>query len=333
MARKKKKKQIQKRRAKSTQAKKKKRNFRLIKPQKDDIQYIERPAFADIQAPEGFRNISQTQAIMEFARPLMRRTESEDDLNGAMQAAMAFWNYALIVQKGGADPKLEKMLRKALKSSLGMKKGEADDFIQMMVERYAYLFPEAVQPPPGTPFMFIRKEVRHLIRPFDYDKLKLSEEIIPPDADDLALLAKLRELDRFILENGEYSEYESLFFEVKDDLIDRFDFWLNAKGCPGDTQDLSFCLGIYLDFIYAYGHEELVSLKSAPFESIAEFFSDFLLRKMMTEPEDYVNWPPAIRMFYRFLYEKKYIDKPDVMTPYIDKIEPEFIELLKRQFS
>ncbi len=54
---KKKNRQIAKRRAKAIEAKKKKRSLRLIKSQKGDIQYIERPAFADIQAPEGFRDI------------------------------------------------------------------------------------------------------------------------------------------------------------------------------------------------------------------------------------------------------------------------------------
>jgi hypothetical protein len=31
--------------------------------------------------------------------------------------------------------------------------------------------------------MFIRKEVRHLIRAFDYGKLKISDRLIPPDSD------------------------------------------------------------------------------------------------------------------------------------------------------
>ncbi|MBW2054219.1 MAG: hypothetical protein JRF62_10610 [Deltaproteobacteria bacterium] len=64
-----------------------------------------------------------------------------------------------------------------------------------------------------------------------------------------------------------------------------------------------------------------------------EFFEDFLLRKMMVEPMEYVYGPPALKLFYRFLHEKGYLDNPEDMIRKIDKLEPYFIEVLRKQFS
>ena len=64
-----------------------------------------------------------------------------------------------------------------------------------------------------------------------------------------------------------------------------------------------------------------------------EFFEDFLIRKMMVEPAQYILWPPALKFFYLFLHEKGYLNKSDKIIGQIDKIEPYFIKVLKHQFS
>ena len=99
------------------------------------------------------------------------------------------------MQEGKADEKIEREIIKEVKSVLGLKKEEAEKLIQKMVDRHHYLFPKDVQPKPPSPFMFIRKEVRHLIRPFDYGKLNLSDRFIPPDTDDRDAIDKLTQLD------------------------------------------------------------------------------------------------------------------------------------------
>ncbi|GAG48770.1 unnamed protein product, partial [marine sediment metagenome] len=78
---------------------------------------------------------------------------------------------------------------------------------------------------------------------------------------------------------------------------------------------------------------DIVILKSMPDIYFIEFFEDFLLRKMMTEPNEYVNWPPALKLFYQFLHEKGYLDNPEEIIMKIDRLEPYFIEVLKKQFS
>ncbi|OPX32944.1 MAG: hypothetical protein B1H11_13355, partial [Desulfobacteraceae bacterium 4484_190.1] len=114
---------------------------------------------------------------------------------------------------------------------------------------------------------------------------------------------------------------------------ERFRRWLIAKGVKESAENFSSCLYIYFDFIYGYMHDEVVIFKSVPDQYFIEFFEDFLIRKLMADPGEYVSWPPALKLFYQFLYEKEYLDNPEAMIRRIDAIEPYFIEVLKKQFS
>ena len=187
MAGKKDKTKISKRRQKAKQQKMKKRKLRLIKGGGGDTSgpaVAEKPGVPDLGTPEGFRSISFSQAIMEYGAPLMEQAKNDKAMNAALQLSGMFWNYALSVRDRKIDRKIEKEIVKGVESSLGLNKEEAQKLIKKMVARYHYLFPEDIQPKPPSSFMFIRKEVRHLIRPFDYDKLNISDRIVPPDPDD-----------------------------------------------------------------------------------------------------------------------------------------------------
>lgn len=52
---------------------------------------------------------------------------------------------------------------------------------------------------------------------------------------------------------------------------------------------------------------------------------------MVENPNEYIKWPLAIKLFYRFLLEKGYLDL-DTVFKEIGKIEPDFIEVLRKQF-
>ena len=330
---KKKKGEIDKRRSKAREKIKRKRVLRSVKS-RPKPKVIHRPGLPYMGAPEGFRSISFSQAMLEYGKPLMSYVEDDEDgLDKAMQVSGLLWNYAISVKEGNEDKKLEKDIVKALRKTLDLDKDEAQALFTKMVERYSYLFPQDIQPKPGLPFMFIRKEPRHLIRPFDYRKLVVSKEIIPPDKKDRDMIEKIRRLDGYMSDGTEYGTYEDLFFSLKDACEDRFEKWLIAKGLKGDAWDFSFCLSTYLDFIYGYGHDEVVILKSVPDIYFIEFFEDFLLRKMMVEPNEYVYWPPALKLFYQFLHEKGYLDTHEEIIGKIDKAEPYFMEVLKKQFS
>jgi hypothetical protein len=330
---KKKDREISKRRSEAREKTTRKRALWSVKS-KAKPKVIHRPGLPYMGAPEGFRSISIAQAMMEYAKPIMKYTEGDENgLDDAIQITTMLWNYTISVERGNEDKDLEKEILKTLRKTLNLDKHQAQALLTKMVERYRYLFPQDIQPELGLPFMFIRKELRHLIRPFDYRKLVLSKEIIPPDKKDRDMIEKIRRLDGYMSDGTEYGTYEDLFFSLKDACEDLFEKWLIAKGLKADARDFSFCLSTYLDFIYGYMHDEVVILKSVPDIYLIEFFEDFLLRKMMVEPNEYVYWPPALKLFYQFLHEKGYLDTHEKLIGKIDKIEPYFMEVLKKQFS
>ena len=161
----------------------------------------------------------------------------------------------------------------------------------------------------------------------------ISNKIVSPDQKDSDLIEKINTLDELVSDSAEYGKYEELFNSLKDECEDLFEKWLVTKGLKDDVKDYSFCLQTYLDFIYGYIHDDIVVLKSVPNIYFVEFFEDYLLRKMMVEPNEYVFWPPALKLFYQFLNEKGYLDNHEEVIRNIDKVEPYFIEVLKKQFS
>ncbi|MDY6949900.1 MAG: hypothetical protein SWE60_00175 [Thermodesulfobacteriota bacterium] len=330
---KKKKGNIAKRRARSRQKTEKKRKLRLVKGRsKEDRRTIYRPGLSELGAPEGFRSVPPAQAMMEYAKPLMELVKGEEDFEDAMQAGMVLWNYALSVQKGDTDKKIEQEILKEMGDCFSLDHKGAKALFMRMIERQGYLFPPDIQPK-GSPFMFIRKEVRHLIKPFDYTALALSDEIIPPDKKDKVFVDTLDQLDSQISAGVDYGEYESLFLSLKDKCHVRFEKWLRDKGLSQDIELFSSCLDIYLDFVYGYMHDDVITLKTITLIYVVEFFEDYLVRKVMTDPDEYVYWPPAVKLFYDFLHEKGYLEKPEKIIREITEVEPYFIQALKKQFA
>jgi hypothetical protein len=336
MAGKKDKTKISKRRQKTKQQKAHKRNLRLIKDGARGTsrpEVFERPGMPYLGAPEGFRSISFSQAIMEYGAPLMAQAENEKTMNAALQLSSLFWNYALSVRDGKIDLKIEKEIVEGIKSALGLNLEETRKLIKRMIARYHYLFPEDIQPKPPSAFMFIRKEVRHLIRPFDYGKLNISDRFIPLETEDRDAIDKLTQLDTLVMDQADYEQFDSLLTDVKDRCEVRFRRWLITKGLDTHAEAFADCSYIFFDFVYGYMHDDVIVLKTVTDRYWIEFFEDFLIRKMMVAPSEYVLWPPALKLFYRFLHEKGYLYNPDKIIGQIDKIEPYFIEVLKHQFS
>ncbi|MEW6202130.1 MAG: hypothetical protein AB1546_09155, partial [bacterium] len=165
----------------------------------------------------------------------------------------------------------------------------------------------------------------------DYSAAKLSEEVIPPDSGDEEFLQELRKLDEHMCRKSDYDEYEELYQDVTKLAMKRFDLWLEVKKAPEKMRPLWGCLEIYMSFVYAYGHAE--SLKDVSRTELEEFFFGHLLRKMSAEPDEYAEWPAAIKFFYQFLHEKGYIADPREIVGAINQIEPFFIKVLKKRFG
>ena len=74
-------------------------------------------------------------------------------------------------------------------------------------------------------------------------------------------------------------------------------------------------------------------LRSVPPAYLEEFLFDYLLRKLIAEPHEYVTFPPTLKFFYRFLSEKGYLPGPESVIQVIDALEADFIEVLRERFG
>src|SRR2546426_6401938 len=108
-------------------------------------------------APPGFRPLSMTQAMLEYAAPIMAYVADGTvaDPNDALQVGLLLWNSTL--------PEVPVPMRQSrgeivahIETILRMNRQEAEVFYDEMIERKAYLFPDEMQPE-GAMTMFMRK--------------------------------------------------------------------------------------------------------------------------------------------------------------------------------
>ena len=181
--------------------------------------------------------------------------------------------------------------------------------------------------------MFMNKEVSCPVNRLDHERISLSNETIRPTVGDLKVIHNLNRLDRHIKRSADYDEYVELLWDVEHGCLERFHLWLNAKGITDHHHKFAIFAQLFLSFIYDYEHTETVSLNSAQGRYF-EFMVDYLFRKTSIEPLAYTLAPRAIRLFYKFLYEKGYLNAhSDRMIESIDRLEPYYLHLLRERFS
>jgi len=332
---KKNKKEIVKRKAKAKEKARKKRQVRLAKPPPG---FMERAPISQMEVPKGFMAISSSQALIEYAKPLMEKNaESLDELNQRMELGSFLWNLAISQQKNEQQEYSRWMERAkaSAKKVLNLDGVERDRYIAEMIERHVHLFPEEVQLPSPSMFMCMRKDVSYLIPPFDYNRIRFRvDTTISPDKEDLRLLGKIEALDDHIRRGSDYDTYEELALSIEDESKTCFEKWLIAKGFEDDPEQYAHCPEIYLTFLYRYMHDDPVLLKSVPGQYIIEFFEDFLLRKVICKPLEYLYWPPSLKLFYRFLHEKGYLsfNETAVLLGSLDAMETHFLEILQKRY-
>lgn len=330
---------MNKRRNKAAQKKQQKRNAKAeAARRKPIVQVVPRPGISEMGAPEGFRAIGMAQAMMEYAKPFDeyygKEPQSIDDLNKRMKLSMLLWNHALDKEKGEERSATKSEVVRALSDAFGMSSEDAEALRVKMVARRSWLFPEDAQPAERTsPVMIMRKETLADIKPFNYDRLRHTRDEIPPTDEDRALIDKIKQLDRFMEEEADYGEYENLLTETKDEAEKRFKLWLADRGFPAEHHGLSGCLHIYFDFVYGYMHDHVVTMKTITLNYLTEYFEDFLIRKVYGDPQEYVEWPPAIKLFYLFLKDKGYMESIDSITSMINAMELRLMSVLKKQFG
>jgi len=333
------KKDTNKRRNKAAQKKEQKRKTKAATLRKQTmVQAVRRPGISEMGAPDGFRAIGMAQAMMEYIKPLDeyygKEPQGIDDLNNRMKLSMLLWNHALEVEKGEEPSSKKSDVAKALSEALGLSGEQSEALRARMVERRSWLFPEEAQPKERTSsFMVMRKESLAEIKPFNYDKLQHTRDEIPASDKDRALIRKIEKLDRFMEEEADYGEYEKLLSETKDEAEKLYKKWLADRGFPAEHHGLSGCLFVYFDFVYGYAHDHVVTLKTITLNYLTEFFEDFLIRKVYGDPREYVEWPPAIKLFYLFLKDKGYMEDIAATTSMINAMELRLMVILKKQFS
>jgi hypothetical protein len=333
---KKNKKSIAKRVAKAQHRKKQKRKLRLIKTKlRPEHQSVVHPPMAEVDAPPGFRTVSTSQALMEYSKSIFNfnEFESTEDMNQALQLTSLMWNYGLAEESGDANERMAKEILNMIQSIRHVRKDEAQDLLDEFVTKRNKMFPPEVQVR-GAPMMFMRKEMSHLISPFNYKELDFYGKAFPPDSNDKAFIDSLVTMDHYIQSGKEYSDWENEYFLMEKKCKESFSNWLQKKGATGKlSQDFPFLAEIFLNFVYRYIHDDKIVLKSIQPEYLEDFLFDHVLRKVIMEPHEHVDWPPALKLFYHFLYEKKYLENIAFIIDIIDNLEPRFIDVLRNRFS
>ena len=330
---KKKKATIARRRAQANQKKQRKSKSRQDHSKSQpQIQHTIRPALSDIEAPEGFRAVSMSHAMMEYAKPVMKYVDdgTVSAPNVAMLIVQSLWNYSIHSDNENSD-KIKNDILRLIRSALHLNKKESVELFKEMVQRKNYLLPHEIQPEsPLT--MFIRKEEHYLIPDFDYSRLNFSKEPVIPDDNDRKMVSAINRMDKFIADGEDYGEWEDHYFSMEEQCTGRFHNWLTDKGLHEFSEDFPFYVETFINFVYRYSQTS-TGLKSVLPGEFEEFFFDYLLRKVITEPYEYVYWPPALKLFYTFLHEKEYIRNPESTIQLIDIMDPELIKILRDRFS
>ncbi|MEW5946443.1 MAG: hypothetical protein AB1742_09615 [bacterium] len=228
---------------------------------------------------------------------------------------------------------MKKIIVKSLSKSTKLDKREAEAFLNVMAERYTFLFPPEMKDRFGPFFMIMRNETPAEVKPFDYSKIQISGDPVPPRDGDIEMVRKINQLDRRKESFEEYDEWENLFHELIELCPERFSKWLQEKKASDEMFFFPHCIHVYISFIYGYMHEDVVTLKRLPKIYVREFFEDHLLRKENVEPQEYTNWPPALKYFYVFLHEMDYIEDPGRYISRFDGFERPFLAHLQKRFG
>ena len=231
-----------------------------------------------------------TQAILEFAAPLMAYVEHGmvQDPNDALHIGMQLWNYTLPNAPVSQKPSRTAIVD-TMQTTLQMDRQQADAFFERMIARKAYLFRR--DPASRVRDAVHAQEVEYLITPFTESQLHLSDEIVPPDRDDAVFLDALRQLEARIAA-VETTATGKRTFRDAGTLLSTVSSLAPRQGVPETlSQQFAFCLEPYLTFVYQYDAGDVQDVWP---DAMAEFFMDWLMRKVMVKlPEYAVAAPPS----------------------------------------
>ncbi|KPA09068.1 transcriptional regulator [Candidatus Magnetomorum sp. HK-1] len=127
-------------------------------------QLVNRPSISEIEAPDGFIPITITQAILEYSKPFMEISESDDvkDQNDIFQIVQSVWNYTIALEGGNDSEDTKMKIFNSMKSIYGMDRKDANEFFEKMIERKRDLFPPEIQQKPSMTIIYLWK--KHVLK-------------------------------------------------------------------------------------------------------------------------------------------------------------------------
>jgi len=242
----------------------------------------------------GYRIVGPAQAMVDYAKPLLDKAESDEDFNKALTFAQLLWNFALIEDIEDRDLKKSEKLKKEINKL-------ADDFdvlgteniVDIMLKRFHLMFPEVGK----VPSFHIRERVIDIeeYEPFDESTIHISEDKIAPTKKEIELTGALSKIYP--------GSDESRLSKWQDEILGCYVEWCVAKGVPDDrASDFAFLVSAYLNYLSGY-HGETVSEDTTTY-IVQEFMRTHFIRKTALPAQEKTMMPFALKLFMQYLDEK-----------------------------
>jgi len=169
----------------------------------------------------------------------------------------------------------------------------------------------------------------------DYSRLVLNDKKLPFTEEDGRFVTLLTELDESKLADIEdYDKWARQYDPMEEQCAKSFRDWMERKGVDqGLAADFAFRATFFTNFVYQYGHDDPGILRNTDELFFEDFFYDFVLRKIMMEPEEHVDWAPALRIFFLYLEEVGYLPDAGTYVDTLNTFEEPFLQLLRREFG
>jgi hypothetical protein len=309
--------------------------------------------YGDKIVVDGYRIVGPSQAILDYAKPLLDNCVNDEEMEQVLSLVQMFWMLAILE---GTESAEETEIKEKLAE---LNSPEAEELFQMMRERFNLMFPHLKE---ESPF-YIKERVLEIeeFEPFDESTLQINEDVILPTEDERNLAETLRVLDD---ENNnldddindedndldddindedndldddddfdddfdeDIDEYEDKLMKWEEKLMDCFVNWCHAKGIS-EANTHSFAEAVYnfLGFLYD-DYLELLS-DHVPEEAIQEFMQSHYIKKVWNTSLDKSMMPTALKLFMRYLDEKGIVPGTKSIINIIESEQKEFLRNLK----
>jgi hypothetical protein len=251
--------------------------------------------------------------MMDYAKPLIDETLSQEQFSKTMTFAQLCWNLAIAERREPEE--FEKQRRKIIDD---FDRPDAEDTVDMMIERFNQMFPDVGR----TPSFYMKERVIDIeeYEPFDESTIHISEDRIPPTKKEMKLVETLRKID--------LSEDEAKLSKWQSEVVDCYAEWCIAKGVPDDrVGDFAYAVSSYLDFLSNY--HDLVPSDYIPAGAVREFMRTFFIRKTWMEAQGKSAMPYALKLFMQYLDEKGIVSGTKRVRKMIESEEDTFQRNLK----